>query len=78
MRVYYAGNDRANHLASVCPANDPRARKVGESGEWRNADGAAKTFHIDFKAGMAEVPDHLGKYLCSIGLAKRTRLLGFA
>ncbi len=77
MKIYYAGNDRANHSSVHCPAKDPRVVKVRgvDTDIFRDDLGEAIVYPVQFKGGMAEVEDHVGEYLVSIGHAKKTRLM---
>jgi len=75
MRVYYAGNPHADHTALVAPGADPRAVAAGVVSEWLTESGEPRQITVTFRKGAAEVSDPLGKYLCAIGIAKRTRLI---
>lgn len=43
--------------------------------DWRNPGGVAKTFHVQFRFGAADVDDNLGRYMIDEGLAKRSPLI---
>lgn len=76
MRVYYAGpRNHADHSALVCPAADPRGIAMGVASEWLDENGEPKGIMVTFKAGVAEVPDSVGRYLVAVKMAKRTRLI---
>jgi hypothetical protein len=75
MRVYYAGNPRANITLTVAPAADPAGVKGGVIGAWLNDDGSPKNIEIAFAHGSAELPDELAKYLIDAKLARKTALI---
>lgn len=75
MRVYYAGNDRGNHMTIVAPAADPRGIAAGVDADWLDEAGNPRQITVTFKNGEANVPDALGRYLVAVKIAKRTRLL---
>lgn len=75
MRVYYAGNPRANIIVTVAPAADPRGVKGGVIADWLNADGSPKNIEVAFVNGSVELPDELAKYLIDAKLARRTALI---
>lgn len=75
MKVYYKGNDRADHTAIICPAADPRGIAAGIASEWVGDGGSPLQIPVHFRGGEASVPDSVGKYLIAVGIAKRTRLI---
>lgn len=74
MKVYYSGGFR-DHQAFVTPARDPIGIKGGVDSSWLEDDGETpKMLVVNFRGGIAEVPDALGKYLVASGMAKRSGL----
>lgn len=73
MKVYLSGGTKApSHMMHVAPAADVKGEVPAE---WVNANNEPLNITIDFHFGVAEVPDDLGKYLLSRGLALKSRLI---
>ena len=73
MRVYHPTN--RDHTLLVMPAADPRGIAAGIAADWLGEDGEPILFMIDFKGGIAEVSDSVGRYLIETKQAKATALI---
>lgn len=73
MRVYHPVS-RGNPSLFIQPANDPRAVAAGVASDWLDEQGSARMIAVEFTAGVAEVPDSIGRYLVATGQAKATQL----
>ena len=65
----------ATHTMYVCPAGDVEAMKGEAPSEFKNDDGTARSFTVQFTHGRADVPDNLGNYMIKRKLARKTKLL---
>lgn len=73
MKVYLTGGTKApSHMMHVAPAADVKGEVPAE---WVNGDNEPLNFAVEFKFGVAEVADDLGKYLVSRGLARKSKLI---
>lgn len=73
MKVYLTGGSKApSHRMHICPANDIKGEVPAE---WVTEHNEPLNIVVEFKHGVAEVPDNLGKYLISRGIARKTRLI---
>jgi hypothetical protein len=61
------------HTVVACPAKHMPA--VSHASEWKDGQGEPVVFSVKFRDGVADVPDHLGKYLLDQGHVKKSRPL---
>ena len=76
MKVYTTGEKssvQSNYFLSICPGEHLGA-EAAETSDWFNDKNQPLQFHIEFKHGIADVPDSIGKYLVAHGLAAKSRL----
>jgi hypothetical protein len=69
MRVYHESH-LPLHTLIVCPGAEFK-----NVSDWKDAAGKPATFTVEFKYGVADVTDQLGKYLLDKGLAKRSQII---
>lgn len=76
MHVYLTGaKERASakHVLFVQPAALVSGAECPE--EWKNSDGTAKDYSVEFKYGRASVPDNLGRLLIKTGHARASNIV---
>jgi len=76
MYVYLTGaKERRNpkHIVRCCPAAVIGVDNAPS--EWRNLDGTAKNFEIEFIHGRASVEEQLGAFMLKHGYAQKTNLI---
>lgn len=69
MRVYHEVRHSC-HTLIVCPGQE-----FPNVSEWRDAQGKPLTLTVEFRGGVARVPDNLGQYLLDKGLAQSSPIL---
>lgn len=75
MKVYLPGTGAKtspSHMLSVAPAADTKGEVPAD---WVNNDNEPLQFRIQFKFGVAEVDDRMGRYLIERGICRKTALI---
>jgi len=80
MPLVYNQSQSAVHRVHVCPGGDKNTIGSGElPSDWIYDDGVhdpvPNSFVVEFHYGVAEVPDHLFRYLIQSGIARASRLI---
>lgn len=64
-----------SYIVTVAPAADDFVKSEHAIADWKTPEGNPKQIEVVFQYGAAEVPDALGKYIVSRGIAQKTRLV---
>ena len=77
MKVYTTGEKssvQSNYFLSICPGEHLGA-EAAETSEWFDEKNQPLQFHVEFKHGIADVPENIGRYLVKHGLASKSRFV---